>query len=705
MEEGGVARKLEQPSGAPPDLAPEAKRPRAKKRRPETERPKVIIAGEALPKVMIAQEALPKVAVAQERLKPKETEADDAGIQMHIALAEASIARASITRSVLERGELTDENAWEYLHDLRSREIDMEGYLEEAWKRKGQKGDDPEVVQLVKAITTLQEILKDVREKVESGHVELAAREYSDALEQALGRVKDDFDRSRNARKELVSGKLNAEQRQRYLNYFEERAETLDKELERLNHLPDEEQLLYDNTASHEATSQAMTDLRETIHELIKSEKASDIAERLVAKEDEAMEDAETILNSTSDLLKQLDLQIQTSGIPDERREEELINLSKTYIRLEEILKTLQTGKRSKESKPAMERISQQMEEINDMRARLHVEPKGDPDVTSHENINLQLRRRRNALRKQLAELEVKEKALNLKIKDTYGKSPEKIVAQGGLNVGSNIARAMKSLVGKPDDFEEWRRLEKQAGEIRGEMETLAKEGWAQGKAGAGRVDEDVAAARATQRVDTKDYYEDYGITPSTTEEEFFQHSLGVDDVDVDVKGLEETELKTAKNVKDNSNPYGHLRRLIYPQRTESKRPNESVDVDLSEVDEYDTNFLEAAKKYKIKNAETLLRNIAEYSAMNPLSFSAKEYIELLTEVAKSKSRQGNKKNPIRFIVKLWKAGDQDMLLRMKTELKEHGIDPKTGLAFTKESKRARRERRVRESVRPKKAA
>ena len=421
--EGAAARKLE---GDAPILeqapAPEARRKRAKEARVKVEETRAEEHAETGAALERIQEQLKTMEGAAEHVtdlaefrkkkteqrpvSPTETEsaaealASDVELHKHLANADAGRIRVRLVRHALEKGELTDENSWEFMHNLRSKELELEEALQESFERPAKALElqpfKNERKALVDALLEVQGALDALRSKIEERHAQTQYEEnYTEAKQKAFDRYKSDLERSRDIREDQAAGKLPKEQRGRYLDLFQSRVKALEGELEQLDKLPAEEASKFENAAAYEAVSETIKELRGTIQDLLQAEQAErekmeahfppkspEELEREIEtfkgreaapREISRGERLKTYYSSVDKILDNLYEVMKLNRMTEDWRDQALLELSKAYAGLEDELHYFQTQAPDvKTARDARTRIADYLHRIDDVRGRLH---------------------------------------------------------------------------------------------------------------------------------------------------------------------------------------------------------------------------------------------------------------------------------------------------------------------------------------------
>lgn len=609
------------------------------------------------PEHLAKEEQVPRPA----KERAVETPKTDAELHRHLAQAEAARVRAYFVRRAMEKGELTDENGWEYMHQLRSKELELEEALEESFRRPADELELPlfkdERKALVDALLEVQNALDALRSKIEERHAQTQYEEnYAEARQKAFDPYKPDLERSRDIREDLARAKLPKEQRGRYLDLFQSRVQALEGKLELLDKLPAEEASKFENAAAYEAVSETVKDLRGTIQDLLQAEqeergkmeasfpsKSPEELEREIetstareAAPHEASrgERLKTYYSSVDKILVNLYEVMRLDRMTEEWRDQALLELSKAYAGLEDELHYFQTqAPNVKTARDARARIADYLQRIDDVRGRLHALRLGEsPGITPESKGRGALGKELKAKERELKNLESEATTLVKRVKKLYGRAPEDIVAQGGLGLGGFFTRLASRLSGE-DAYGEWKAKMNRIEELSREL----------GPALAGRPmgsEESLAKLRATpelrelerERIGQRAAARGYREMPRT-EEEFFDGTFE-----------EPGEALPAE---------------------EQRRIAESLD--------------ESGRR-GVKNASLMYRNIAENPAAELLSFGPEEYVRQLALVQEAREAQGKTKGQARFAAKKRLKAALSVLTEMQNELRENGINVETGM-------------------------
>ncbi|HWR00007.1 MAG TPA: hypothetical protein VN397_04150 [Candidatus Methylomirabilis sp.] len=592
----------------------------------------------------------------------------DSTLQEHLALAEAARVRAHFVRRAVEKSELTDENSWEYVHQLRSKELELEAALQDAWKRPDDELDlapsKEERKSIVDSLLDVQNTLATLRQAVETRAEAKSAqvafeRSYAEARSSAMEKYRADMERARDVREMNTNGKLPDEQRTRYLDLFQQRAEQMEHELERLDELSPAEAAEFENAAAYEATSETLKDLRVTMHGLLAAEREKqrvlethfpakstkelerelDMAETGGEQRREASQRTESrgerlsaIYGSIDRVLANLSETEREGRMTEEWRDQAIIELSRAYGDLEEQLRYFQTqAPEMRTTQETRARIGEVLHRIDDARARLHTKrftgAPAAPESIRHTSLGKELK----AKQREVKDLERQADKLAKAVRNMYGRDPDEIVARGGLGLGGTLKRGVARLTGQ-DVYGEWKAVADRLDDLSRELypalmnrpSTVAE---SLAKLRAQPELQDVEALRIEQRGAARTYRE----TPAT-EEEFFNGSFE-----------EPGEVE----------PSGEHLRVA--------------------------GVIESAKQRGVNDAGAVYRNIAENPAAELLSFGPEEYVQQLAIVHEARAAQGSKKGRDRFAAKKRLKAALGVLTEMQNELRENGIDVDTG--------------------------
>ncbi|OGL78936.1 hypothetical protein A3E39_01980 [Candidatus Uhrbacteria bacterium RIFCSPHIGHO2_12_FULL_60_25] len=691
--EGSAALKMEGPETHAPAPSPESRRRRAKETQiaaDEARAEEFAESSAALERIQEQMQAAEGAAEhvadvnkfrkqdeAVERVQSPDWLMDvDPMRNLHLALAEAAKVRAYFIKTGVEQRGLTNETAWEHLHQMRSKELDLEAALQEAWKRPEELLNHPlakeERRSLVEALLDVQETLEIVRDKVEAMNAQTNFdQNYAEARMKAFDAYRDDVDVLRDVRTEFTEGKMSNDEREGYLVTFKHRAAAIEDEIARLDALSPADTADFMNAAAYEAASATLKDYRTAIHEL----RAPD-AEKLAALErhfpgktvEEVTEELEmpktietvkgistaekpltarqktdvivravgTLINNVKDVMGQ-------QRLTEEWRTQALSELSSAYADLEERLRYLQTD--ATESPKVQEErtyIADALHGIDDMRAALHAHH-GEGEAALVAPQRLLLDKELRAKERERKDLDRRMSKLAKDVKKAYGMDPDEIVAKGGLGLRGAMKRGLARLTGQ-DPYGEWKTLADR-------YETLSQE---LEKPLTTRTMEEIEPMsederiREQVRIEGRSAAAQYRELPES-EEAFFGGTF------------EEA-------------PFG------------APVSHEHIRV---------ADALEDSKSRGIANAVEVYKNIAENPVAELLSFGPEEYVNQLAIVLEARSAQGGLKGRDRFAAKKRLKAALAVLTEMQDELREHGIDVDTGTDVTARKGGASRGKRM----------
>lgn len=617
-------------------------------------------------------------AAAPETRSP---ETKDERAEARLALTEAARVRVHFIKRAIEQNKLTDENSWEFLHQLRSRELELEAALQESWQRPNEELDlawsKAERRALVDALLEVQDALGGLRSRVEARQAQTDFEDsYAVARVQAFEKYAADMARARDIRDRTAHDQLSAEQRRRYADLFRSRVGELEQELVSLDALPPAEATGFEHAAAYEAASETLKGLRETLHELARRQaeeeerlKQSEQAlppktpaerELELAREPRrggpapreghgvvpagparekpftARQKTEVMARAVEQLARNVNETLDQGRMTEDWRDQALIELSKVSGDLEDRLRYLQTeATESAQVQAERARIAETLHLIDDERGRLHafrVAGEAAPESIRSFALSKELRSKERAIK----DLERRTEALGRQVKNVYGREPEDILAGGGLGFAGFLKRALGRVTGH-DPYGEWRRSAARLDDLQKEIETAyvgrpATREAALGKARARGTAEEVEQMRIENQQTAKAYREAQWLPKPTTEEEFFGGTL------------EEprAEIETAADMRIKA------------------------------------TLTEAAGR-GISDAETIYGNLLGNPAVELLSFTPEEYVRQLGIVAEARSDQGGKKGRERFTAKKRFNSALGVLAEMRRELLDYGFNPETG--------------------------